>query len=186
MEIAFQILKQLPSGLARTAVVAALAVLFFLPEMRRRLKWQLWEDDRLERAKKLLELRQLEIQVEELTAGHPESKNDYLDGQIKTLMAGSPTEKPVIPKPVSWRKRLQYALAGSLALMTLGTIALYYSGKFDGQSPLHAIAAELGYTVICGTLVSTIPARHNWECVFRGFVIPVFLGALVAAAIGNA
>ena len=76
MEIAFQILEQLPAGLARIAVVIGLAILFFLPEMRRKLTWRLWEDDRYEHAKKLLELRQLEIEVEASKSEHPESKNE--------------------------------------------------------------------------------------------------------------
>ena len=52
MQIAYEILKQLPPGLTRIAVVGALAVLFFLPELRRKFTWQLREEDRLGRAQK--------------------------------------------------------------------------------------------------------------------------------------
>ena len=49
----------------------------------------------------------------------------------------------------------------------------------------QVIMIELGYTAICGFLAAAIPARNRWECVFRGVLIPAFLGALMAAAIGN-
>ena len=185
MEIAFQILKQLPAGVSRIAVVAVLAVLFFLPEMRRKLTWQLWEDDRFERAKKLLELRQLQIQVEASKSEHPEAKNEYLDGQITELIAESSPGTSLKPEPIAWRHRLRHCLAGSFALMVLGTIALSLSGSFDAESPLHVIGVEMGYTAVCGFLASAIPARHAWECVFRGILIPIIIGAMVAAAIGN-
>lgn len=184
MEIVFQILKQLPSGWPRIAVLVGLGLLFFLPEMRRMLTWHVWTNERFELAKQLLELRQLEITVEELKAQHPESKNEVIDGRVRELLDVSPSESQ-LAEPIAWTDRLKYSLAGSFALMILGTIALWHSGKFVGENATQVILVELGYTAICGFLAAAIPARNRWESVFRGFLIPAFLGALMATAMGS-
>ena len=184
MEIVFQIIEHLPSGWPRIAVLAALGTLFFLPEMRRKVTWHLSDKERFDRARQLLELRQLEIEVKELQAQHPESKNELLDMEIKALLHEVPKES-LAPERIAWPDRFRYAMSGSFSLMVLGTLALWQSGKFVDKSALHVISVELGYAVASGLLASAIPSRHAWECVFRGFLIPAILGAMVAAVIGN-
>ena len=184
MEIVFEILKNLPSGWPRILVLVGLGLLYFLPEMRRMLAWRLFKDERIELAKQLLELRQLELTVRTMKVEHPELTNEVIDARIEELMDASSTETEV-PDWAPWTDRIKYALAGSCAVLILGTMALAQSGKFVGKDPVQVVLIQVGIMVICGLLASAMPARYRWECVFRGFLIPALLGALMAAVVGS-
>ena len=184
MEIVFETLKQLPSGWPRIAVLVALGLLYFLPNMRRMLRWRVWSNKRFSVAKQLLELRELEITVGTMKAEHPEMTNEAVDSRIQELFDVGPLETEM-PEWIPWTERIKYSLAGSCTLLTLGTIALMRSGRLVGKDPLTALLAELGITVFCGFLASTTAARYRWESVFRGFLIPALLGAVMAAVVGN-
>lgn len=192
MEIAFQVLKHLPPGWPRIAVLIGLGLLFFFPELRRRLTQRQRDKDRLERAKNLLELRKLELTVVELKEKHPNALNETIDSQIAELFSDvqQPVERLTTTAPLDhlpWVERLKFSLTGSFALMVFGGIALWLSGRFlGGEDAVKVMAIELGLAILCGLLASAIPCRSRWECVFRGFLIPALLGALTVAVKGNA
>ncbi len=191
MEIVVQVLKHLPSGWPRIIAVVGLGLLFFFPEMRRLLTSRQRDKERLEKVNRLLELRKLELTVEDLKAKHPEAKNERIDSQIEEIFSEPPPVSEPTPndqkkEPIGWIERLKFSLAGSFALMVIGAIALWHSGRFlGGDDTVKVILVELGLTVLCGFLASTLPCRFRWECVFRGFLIPALLGALAVAAKGN-
>ena len=191
MEIVVQILKHLPPGWPRIVVLIGLGLLFFFPELRRLLTNKHHEKEQLEQVKQLLELRKLELTVVDLKVKHPEAKNVNIDSQIKEIFSepqplSEPTPVPQKTELLGWNERLKFSLAGSFALMIIGGIALWLSGRFlVGEDTLKVILVELGLAVICGLLASAIPGRSRWECVFRGFLIPALLGALTVTAKGN-
>ena len=183
MEIAIQLIKQLPAGWPRILVLLGLGLLFFFPEMRRMLTQGHREKERFGHAKQLLELRKLELTVVDLKVKHPEALNQYVDSQIEKLLREPPTECQKAPL-LGWKDRLLYSLAGSFTLMIIGTIALWYNGRFVGGEVGIVILTELGLTGICGFLAAAIPGRSPWESVFRGFLIPALIGAVAVVAKG--
>lgn len=192
MEIVFQVLKHLPAGWPRIAVLVGIGLLFFFPELRRRLTQRHNDKDRVDRVTRLLELRKLELTVVELKEKHPDALNVAIDSQIEELFseaqqANEPLISIELPEQVSWVERLKFSLVGSFALMIIGGIALWLSGRFlGGDDAVKVILIELGLAILCGLLASAIPCRSRWECVFRGFLLPALLGALTVAAKGNA
>jgi hypothetical protein len=184
VEIVVQILKHLPPGWPRIAVLIGLALLFFFPEMRRLFTKGLRDKERLGHAKQLLELRSLELTVVDLKVKHPEARNANLDSQIEGLLRESQPEPQEI-ESFGWNDRLKFSLAGSFALMVMGSIALWHSGKLIDGDVGTFILTELGLTVICGFLASVIPCHYRWECVFRGFLIPALLGAMAVTVKGH-
>lgn len=184
MEIVVQILKHLPAGWPRIIVLIGLAFLFFFPEIRRKLSKGFHDKERFGHAKELLELRKLELTVVDLKAKHPDAQNMSLDSQIEKCLS-EPQPKPREIESIGWYDRLKFSLAGSFALMVMGSIALWHSGMFVDGGMGKAIFTELGLTLICGFLASLIPCQYRWECVFRGFLIPALLGALAMAAKGS-
>jgi hypothetical protein len=191
MEIVVQILKHLPAGWPRIVVLIGLGLLFFFPELRRLLTKRQHDKERLEHVTQLLELRKLELTVVDLKAKYPDAQNKNLDSRIEKLLSEpqppiEPTPDQQKPEPLAWLDRFKLSLAGSFALMILGGIALWFSGRFlGGDDTAKVILIELGLALLCGLLASAIPCRHRWECVFRGFLIPALLGALAVAAKGN-
>ena len=191
MEIVVQILKHLPAGWPRIAVLIGLGLLFFFPELRRLLTKRHQDKEQLERVKELLELRKLELTVVDLKAKHPDAKNVNIDSQIEKIFdapqpISEPQPVPQHTEQLPWNERLKFSLTGSFALMIIGGIALWLSGRFDqGGDTIKVVLVELGVAVICGLLASAIPCRSRWECVFRGFLIPALLGALTVTAMGN-
>ena len=183
MEIVVQIIKQLPAGGPRILVLLGLGLLFFFPEMRRILIRGHRDKERFGNAQQLLELRKLELTVVDLKVKHPDALNQYVDSQIEELMSEPPTEPHKAPL-LGWKERLLYSMAGSFALMLIGTIALWHNGRFVGDDAGIVILTELGLTAICGFLASAIPGRSPWECVFRGFLIPALIGAVAVVAKG--
>lgn len=184
MEIVVQVLKHLPSGWPRIVAILGLALLFFFPEMRRLITRGFHDKERLGNAKRLLELRKLELTVVDLKAKHPEAQNVGLDSRIEELLS-EPHPEPQEIESIGWNERLKYSMAGSLALTVMGSIAIWHSGVIDDGDMGKFILVELGMTLICGFLASVLPCRYRWESVFRGFLIPALLGALVVAAKGN-
>lgn len=184
MEIVIQILKHLPPGWPRIVALLGLASLFFFPEMRRLLTQGFHDKERFKHAKQLLELRKLELTVADLKLQHPEAQNASLDSRIDELLS-EPQQGPQEIESIRWIDRLKFSLAGSCALMALGSIALWHSGKLEDVSMGKFMLTELGLTVTCGLLASFIPSHFRWECTFRGILIPALLGAFVVAAKGN-
>jgi len=184
VEIVVQILKHLPPGWPRILVLIGLAFLFFFPEIRLQLSKGFHDKERFGHATQLLELRKLELTVVDLKVKHPEARNANLDSQIEGLLRESQQEPQEI-ESFGWNDRLKFSLAGSFALMVMGSIALWHSGMFVDGGMGKAIFTELGLTLVCGFLASLIPCQYRWECVFRGFLIPALLGALAMAAKGS-
>jgi len=184
VEIVVQILKHLPPGWPRIAVLIGLAILFFFPEIRRKFSKGFHDKERFGNAKQLLELRKLELTVVDLKANHPDAHNESLDSQIQNLL-NDPQPPPREPDSFDWPERLKFSLVGSFVMMVMGSIALWHSGMFEDGGLGKAILTELGLTLMCGFLASLIPCHYRWECVFRGFLIPALLGALAIAAKGS-
>ena len=191
MEIAVQVLKHLPPGWPRIAVLVGLGLLFFFPELRRFITKRHEDKENFERVKQLLELRKLELMVVDLKSKHPEAINTTIDSRIEKIFSApqaADEPKPVSEKkePIPWLERFKFSLVGSFSLMVIGGIALLLSGRFlVGDDTVRVVVVELGLAVFCGFLASAIPCRSRWECVFRGFLIPAVLGALVVAARNN-
>ena len=191
MEIAVQVLKHLPAGGPRILAVIVIGLLFFFPEMRRLFTKRHREKDRYEQLNQLLELRKLELTVADLKAKHPEAKNENVDSQIEEIFREAESDNQSEPETttedrLNWIERLKFSLAGSFALMILGSVPLVFSGRFQNNADiLKVFLVELSLAILCGFLASAIPGRRRWECVFRGFLIPALLGALTVAAKGN-
>lgn len=191
MEIVVQILKHLPAGWPRIVVLGGLGLLFFFPELRRLLTKRHQDKEQLERVKELLELRKLELTVVDLKSKHPEAINENIDLRIQEIFsAPQPESEPRPPliqaRQLPWTERLMFSFAGSFTLMIVGGIALWLSGRFDqGGVTVNIVLVELGAAVICGLLASAIPCHSRKESVFRGLLIPAFLGAMTVAAMGN-
>ena len=190
MEIVVQILKHLPAGWPRILAVMLLGIMFFFPEMRRRLTKSHREKEQLELAKQLLELRQLELTVAGLKSKTPESKNIKLDSQIEKIFSepgllSESDSDAEMTGTIEWVSRLKFSMIGSFTLMILGSIALWHSGRFIGENAPEVILFELSLAVVCGFIAALVPSRSRWESVFRGFLIPAVIGALAVAAKGN-
>ena len=184
MEVVVQILKHLPPGWPRIVAVLVLALLFFFPDMRRLLAREFHDKERFGQAKKLLELRKLELTVVDLKARHPQAQNVSIDSQIEALLS-EPQREAKAAKSLVWIDRFKLTMAGSLTLMLMGTIALWHSDKLADGNLGKFLLTEFGLAALSGALASAIPCRYRWECVFRGFMIPALLAALAVAAKGS-
>lgn len=184
MEIVVQIIKQLPPFWPRAAVLLALALLLFLPEMRRVLTRSVPGKRRLDHVKHLLEVRKLELDVAALKAKIPETESSILDAEIEQILS-KPVEVDEEEDPLAWSERAKFALTGSFSLMVIGIMALWFMGRFSGSELIRLALLELGVALACGLIASAMPSRSRSRCVFRGFLIPALVAALSVAARGR-
>ena len=112
-----QIIKQLPPIWPRLAVLIALLA---LPQTRRILTRGETGTRRLERAKGLLAVRKLQIEVAALRAAHPEVGNSILDEQIEGILVAPVEEDEDAGPPLTWMERLKLAGAGALGFILFG------------------------------------------------------------------
>ena len=88
-------------------------------------------------------------------------------------------------RSLPWLDRVKLASVGSLAVMMLGLMGLWLTGRRTGLELGQVALKELLVIVPCALLASAIPARARWSPVFYGVVIPVLVVALSVAARGG-
>ncbi len=183
MEIVVQIVKQLPPFWPRAMVLIAIAILFFLPEGRNLLFRSGASKRRIDLIEQLMKLRKLELELDDLRSKHPDAPPNVLDRKLEELM-----KEPKVTEaaPLPWRERLTFVVSGAVGLVLFGTLALWRMDRFADPELLEIAFADVSLAVACGFLGSALPSNSRWECVFRGIVIPVFLGALIITARGGA
>ena len=102
MEVIIQIIKQLPPIWPRLAVLVALIALLALPQTRRILTRRGPGTPRLQRAKHLLAVRKLQVEVAALRAANPEVGDSVLDEQIEGILAAPLEEDEAAGPPRPW------------------------------------------------------------------------------------
>lgn len=182
MEVFVQIIKQLPPFWPRLIVLIALIVLLALPQTRRILTRGGTGSRRLERAKGLLEVRKLQIEVAALRAAHPELGASNLDHQIEGILVAPVEEEDDVGPPLTWMERLRLASAGALGFMLFGVLAAGISGRREGVELFTVALKELLVIVPCAVVASAIPSRKRWGPVFYGILMPILVVALAVTA----
>ena len=182
MEVIIQIIKQLPPIWPRLAVLVALIALLALPQTRRILTRRGPGTQRLQRAKDLLAVRKLQVEVAALRAAHPEVGDSILDEQIEGILVAPVEEDEDAGPPLTWMERLKLAGAGALGFMLFGVLAAGLSGRREGVELFTVALKELLVIIPCALIASAIPARNRWGPVFYGFLMPILVVALAVTA----
>lgn len=182
MELIAQILKQLPPFWPRLVAVIVLVLLLLLPQTRRLFKRVATGDRRLDRARHLLEVRKLQIEIDALRAKNPEIADSALDSQIQVILSDPEEDEEAEAPPLLWWDRAKLAAVGSFAVMMVGFMGLWLTGRRTGPELGQLALKELLVIVPCALLASAIPAGARWSPVFYGVVIPVLVVALSVAA----
>lgn len=154
MEILIQIFKQIPPFWPRLAVLIVLILLVALPQTRRLLRGR---SKRLDRAKGLLELRKLELEVAKLRASSPEVGDSWLDEQIHAILR-EPVEEGEEEARLRWADRLKLAASGALGFVVFGVLATGLSGSQTGAALVAATLKQLVVIVPCALIASAIPS----------------------------
>ena len=163
-------------------VVIVLVLLLLLPETRRLLTRGGTGDRRLDRAKRLLEVRKLQIELDALRAQNPGIGDSILDGPIDAILGQPVDDEEAAARPLPWLDRAKLASTGSFAVMMIGLMGVWLTGRRTGLELGQLAVKELLVIVPCALLASAIPARVRWGSVFYGIVIPVLIAALSVAA----
>ena len=137
---------------------------------------------RLERAKELLAVRKLQIEVAALRAEHPEVSDSLLDEQIEGILVAPVEEDEDAGPPPKWMERLKLAGAAGLGFMLFGILAAGLSGRREGVELFTVAVRELLVIIPCALIASAIPARNRWGPVFYGFLMPILVAALAVTA----
>jgi hypothetical protein len=177
MEAIAKIMEQVPPFWPRVAAVAVVFLVMALPQARNIFKGA--GGKRLDRAKKLLEVRKLQIDVDKLRAANPELPDSVLDRQIDRLLADSADDDE---EPVPWQERLKLAAAGGLALALLGVLVAVFGRGWEGIELVTRVLKELIVIVPCAFIASAIPVRRRWLSMFYGFMMPTLIVAISVAA----
>lgn len=187
MEILVHIFKQLPAFWPRAVLLGVLLLLVLLPQTRSLLTRGGLGSRRLDRAKRLLELRKIELEVAALRAQHAAAGGSQLDAQIERLLrrdveqAGDDAgDEPTLP----WVDRARLAAIGAGSFLLLTTLALGITGRRTGSELAVVAGKELLALLPCALLASAIPTRARWGPVFYGFLVPVVVAALAVTARG--
>ena len=178
METIAQMIKQLPPFGPRLAAVIVLILLLLLPQAKSLFKGG--GTKRLDRAKKLLEVRKLQIDVDKLRAANSERPDSVLDRRIDRILVETADEDEEPPLP--WSERLKLACAGGLGLALLGVLVALIGDRWQGVALLSALLKELVVIVPCAFVASAIPARSRWLPVFYGFLMPTLVVAVAVTA----
>jgi hypothetical protein len=183
VEIVVQILKQLPPFWPRAAMLGVLILLLALPQSRRWMRRGRTGERRLERARSLLELRKLELEVT-ILRGQANSGPSQLDDAIEALLAEKPGPEHPAPAPLPWWARLRLAGLAALALWVVSLLALAATREPSAARLATVALREVVLLVPCALLASAIPTRARWGTVFYAFLIPVLVAALGVASRG--
>ncbi len=178
MEAIVQIIKQLPPFAPRLAAVVVLILLMSLPQAKRLLQGAGTKS--LDRAKKLLEVRKLQFDVDKLRAANPELPDSVLDRRIDRILAET-ADKDEHP-PLPWLERLKLAGAGGIGLSLLGVLVAVSGDRWEGVELVTGVLKELVVIFPCALVASVIPARSRWIPVFYGFLMPALVVALAVTA----
>lgn len=184
MEIAVQIIQQIPPIWPRVAALLGLVLLFFLPESRRLVLRKAFGDQKTEQLMNLLQLRKLELEVAALKAANPEALNSAVEDEIQEIQR-QPVDVTTSGDSLDWSDRVRYALAGAFSGMLISSMALWVMDYFHVVEPTHVLLKESVVTLVGGLLASTLPSRARWYCVFRGLLIPAIVAALSVVARGR-
>jgi hypothetical protein len=176
MEIVIQIFKQLPPFWPRLVLLVFLILLVALPQSRRLLRGR---GASLDRAKRLLEVRKLEIEVAKLRAGNPDTGDSVLDDQIRKILSKEAKEDE---RGLAWLERLKLAGYGALSFLILGLLAIGLTGRHAGVELISVAFKELLIIVPCAVIASAIPATNRWGPIFYGFLVPILVVALAVTA----
>ena len=162
MEIISKIIQQLPPIWPRLLILAVLIGLVALPHTRRILKRGAGGKQKLDRAKQLLELRKLEIQVEAMRAEHPNVPESALDEEIRLLLAKPPDPTVDDTPPLAWVERMKLAGYATLAFLVLSVLVMGFSGRREGSELATFAFREVLVLVPCALIASAIPTRNRW------------------------
>ena len=179
METIAQIIKQLPPIWPRLAAIGVLVLLLALPQAKKLRKLAGSKD--LDRAKKLLEVRKLQFDVDKLRAANADLPASILDRRIERVLADTAEDEADAP-PLLWPERLRFAGLGGLALALLGLLAAFVSDRWEGRELFTGLLKELLVIIPCAFVASAIPARNRWLAVFYGFLIPILVVAVAVTA----
>lgn len=178
METIAQIIKQLPPFAPRLAAVVVLILLMSLPQAKNLFKGAGTKS--LDRAKKLLEVRKLQFDVDKLRAANPELPSSVLDRRIDRILADTADEEE--PPPLPWLDRLKLAGLGGIGLAALGVLVAVFGDRWEGVELMTAVLKELLVIAPCALVASAIPARSRWLPVFYGFLLPTLVVAIAVTA----
>ena len=185
MELFIKIFKQLPPFWPRVAAIVVIGLVLLLPKLRPLISSASRNRRRLDHAKRLLELRKLQVDVAVARASHPEIAESEIDRQIETILDraiedGDDDDRPPLP----WRERATLAAMGTLAFIVVGVLGLWVAAdRTVGEIAMTALR-ELPVLVPGALIASAIPSQYRSSTVVAGFVVPVLLTALAVTARG--
>jgi len=185
MEIFVQVFKQLPAGWPRLLLVVALALLLAFPRARRLLWRSGTGSHRLARAKQLLELRKLQIDVALLRAQHADLDGSVLDREIQRLLSQADDAGEHERVPLPWRARIRLAGLGAGSFLAIGLLAISLAERRSGAEIVQLGLRDLALALACALIASTIPASARWTSVLYGCLLPAIVAALAVAARGG-
>lgn len=182
MEIFVQVFKQLPAGWPRLLLVVALGLLLAVPRARRLLWRGGTGSHRLARAKQLLELRKLQIDVALLRAQHADLDESVLDPQIEKLLSRADDAEEHDRRPLPWRERIRLAGLGTGSFLAIGLLAISLAERRSGAELVQLGLRDLALALVCALVASAIPASARWTSVLYGCLVPALVAALAVAA----
>jgi len=183
MEFFIQIFKQLPPFWPKVMVLLAIAALLLLPGARSLFRQASTGNRRLARAKSLLEVRKLQLDVETLRAKNPDAAPSVLDPPIKKLLAVVvEAEDEEEARPLEWKERARFALRGAAVLFVVSLLTLGLTGRRTGVELLQVGFWELVVLLPCGLLAATIPSSSRWSSILYGFLLPAVVASIAVAA----
>jgi hypothetical protein len=179
--------QKLPPGWPRVLMVGLLAAAMFTPQLRQLLTGGKVQTKRMDQAKRMLEIRKLQMEVEALEATHgsASSADDAVKRAVESALENSLREDPEDAPPPPYVERLRYAALGALAFFIVTALLATIGGVSGPDNSLTITSMMLRSAVvsaISALLAAALPARVHWASALFGFLIPILIGALAAFA----
>lgn len=184
MELIITILKKVPEGWPRVLTVVAIVLIVLASPLRQLLLGRKLEERRLDRAQKLLTVRKLQLDVEKLKSGQPqtESSGSELDARVEALLREDAEDQAPKPRP-PYRQRFVNAVVGGLAFFVLGAIMVVFGNLRDFESTsamLRFLLLNLLVVTAMAALVATVPTESARRSMLYGFGLPLLMGSVIA------
>jgi hypothetical protein len=184
VELIVTILKKVPEGWPRLLTVIAILLLIAAPQVRELLFGRKLEERKLDRAQKLLAVRKLQLDVEKLKNGEPQTSEggSQLDAQVEALLRQDAEDHAPKSRPL-FRARFVNAILGGLGFFALCTIFVVLGGLRDFESTgamLWFLLSELLGVTAVAALVAIVPTESARTSMLYGFGLPLLIGSVIA------
>jgi len=179
--------QKLPPGWPRVLMVGLLGAAMFTPQLRQLLTGGKVQTKRMDQAKRMLEIRKLQMEVEalEATRGSKGGVDDAVRRAVDTALVESLQEDPEDAPPPPYAERLRYAALGALTFFIVTVLLATVGGVTGPDQAVTITSLVLRSALVCAIsalLAAALPTRVHWGSALFGALIPTLMGALAALA----